>query len=55
LETLAQTVHEIARSKRTVAMCHRCFDILHVGYLRHLEAKVTRGLLLAVQLRLGVT
>lgn len=41
LEELAETVRQIQGAKRTVAMCHGCFDILHSGHLRHFEAART--------------
>lgn len=42
LDQLAVRVREFQRTGRTVAQCHGCFDILHVGHLRHFEA--ARGL-----------
>lgn len=38
LEKLAKVVHQTQGTGLTVAMCHGCFDILHVGHLRHFEA-----------------
>lgn len=38
LEELAETVRRLKERSRTVAMCHGCFDILHFGHIRHLEA-----------------
>lgn len=35
---LARAVHEHQMAGRRVALCHGCFDILHFGHLRHLEA-----------------
>jgi rfaE bifunctional protein nucleotidyltransferase chain/domain len=38
LEDLARMVHHLKDDKKTVALCHGCFDILHIGHLRHFEA-----------------
>ena len=38
LEGLVETVRRVQSAKRSVALCHGCFDILHCGHLRHLEA-----------------
>lgn len=48
LERSAEIVREIQRSRRTVALCHGCFDILHVGHLRHFEAAKSMADLLIV-------
>jgi rfaE bifunctional protein nucleotidyltransferase chain/domain len=37
LEDLALTVHQAQASNKVVAMCHGCFDILHMGHVRHFE------------------
>lgn len=38
LEELVATVRRLQHAQRSVALCHGCFDILHCGHLRHLEA-----------------
>ena len=38
VEGLAETVRRVQDAERSVALCHGCFDILHCGHLRHLEA-----------------
>jgi len=38
VEGLAEAVRRVQSAKRSVALCHGCFDILHCGHLRHLEA-----------------
>ncbi len=38
LEALAEKVRMHQGQSKTVALCHGCFDILHVGHLRHFEA-----------------
>lgn len=38
LTELARLTEELQSGGRTVALCHGCFDILHVGHLRHFEA-----------------
>jgi rfaE bifunctional protein nucleotidyltransferase chain/domain len=35
---LGQLVKELKHQGSVVALCHGCFDILHVGHVRHLEA-----------------
>jgi len=38
LEELAELVLQAKTANKVVAMCHGCFDILHMGHLRHFEA-----------------
>lgn len=38
LTALAGKVRTAQKAGRVVALCHGCFDILHAGHLRHLEA-----------------
>lgn len=38
LRTLADFVREWTGSGKCVGLCHGCFDVLHVGHLRHFEA-----------------
>lgn len=38
LEKLAYNIQEFKKKGLKVGMCHGCFDILHIGHLRHLEA-----------------
>ncbi|NKE73146.1 adenylyltransferase/cytidyltransferase family protein [Candidatus Manganitrophus noduliformans] len=38
LEGLAEMVRRLKEDKKTVALCHGCFDIMHIGHLRHFEA-----------------
>lgn len=38
LEHLARVVYENKKAGREVGLCHGCFDVLHVGHLRHFEA-----------------
>ena len=37
-EELREIVHEKKKNGLVVALCHGCFDILHVGHIRHLMA-----------------
>ena len=37
-EELREIVHEKKQNGLVVALCHGCFDILHVGHIRHLMA-----------------
>ncbi len=37
LEALGAFVRDQQRQTRRVALCHGCFDILHVGHVRHFE------------------
>lgn len=38
LEVLARTVRNLQNEKLSVALCHGCFDILHLGHMLHFEA-----------------
>jgi len=38
LDTLADTVRAHEAAGRRVVLCHGCFDLLHVGHVRYLEA-----------------
>lgn len=38
LERLAEAIRAEQAARRTVALCHGVFDILHTGHLRHFEA-----------------
>lgn len=38
LETLAATLAELKAQGKTVAMCHGCFDLMHLGHIKHFEA-----------------
>ena len=38
MEELVETVRRLQGAQQRVALCHGCFDILHCGHLRHLEA-----------------
>ena len=37
-EDLKEIVHDKKKNGLVVALCHGCFDILHVGHVRHLAA-----------------
>lgn len=38
LEHLSQTTQLLKRQQRKIALCHGCFDLLHIGHLRHMKA-----------------
>jgi len=38
LEELARVVHKAKAAGKVVGLCHGCFDILHIGHVRHLTA-----------------
>ena len=38
LETLAERVRALRRDGRTIVHCHGCFDLMHVGHIKHLQA-----------------
>ncbi len=48
LETLRVRVAEARRAGRTVALANGCFDLLHVGHVRYLEAARAQADLLVV-------
>lgn len=48
LKELSKKVSELKKKKKIVAMCHGCFDILHVGHIRHLEAAKEKADILVV-------
>jgi rfaE bifunctional protein nucleotidyltransferase chain/domain len=37
-EALASIIQDARAAGRTVGLCHGCFDILHIGHVRHLTA-----------------
>lgn len=37
-EELANVVSEARKQGKKVALCHGCFDILHIGHIRHFTA-----------------
>lgn len=43
LDTLAARCDAHRAAGRTVVLCHGCFDLLHVGHVRYLEAARTHG------------
>ena len=38
LEDLAGAVDSLKKEGKTVALCHGCFDLLHLGHIKHFEA-----------------
>jgi rfaE bifunctional protein nucleotidyltransferase chain/domain len=49
-EQLAERVGEERAAGRTIAFANGCFDILHVGHIRYLEAAAREGDVLVVAL-----
>ena len=43
LEALAAAVDEERRSGRTISFANGCFDLLHVGHVRYLQAAAEEG------------
>lgn len=48
LEAIAAGLDVMRRGGKTVVHCHGCFDLLHVGHIRHLQAARRMGDLLIV-------
>lgn len=48
LDELAEIARQARASGRTVALAHGCFDLLHLGHVRHLEEAATHGDMLVV-------
>ena len=48
LEELREVVDEAKAANKVVALCHGCFDILHMGHLRHFESASAMADLLVV-------
>lgn len=38
LNQLGEIIHQLHAENKMVALCHGCFDIVHVGHLRHFES-----------------
>jgi len=38
LDKIAESVQLLQNDRKSVALCHGCFDIIHIGHLRHFEA-----------------
>jgi len=49
-EELVPILNEVRRNGRTIIMANGCFDLLHVGHVRYLEAARALGDLLVVAL-----
>lgn len=41
LEELADVTHSAKENGKIVGLCHGCFDILHIGHVRHFHAAKT--------------
>lgn len=50
LEDVARRLEAPRRDGRKIVHCHGCFDLLHVGHIRHLQAARAMGDLLVVTL-----
>lgn len=48
LDELARLVSEARKTGRKVVMCHGCFDLLHIGHIRHFRQARQMGDLLVV-------
>ncbi len=38
VEALAVSIAELKAQGKTVAMCHGCFDLMHLGHIKHFQA-----------------
>lgn len=50
LEAVAQELDRLRRGGRKVVQCHGCFDLLHIGHIKHLQAARRMGDALVVTL-----
>ncbi|MBW1896261.1 MAG: D-glycero-beta-D-manno-heptose 1-phosphate adenylyltransferase [Deltaproteobacteria bacterium] len=48
LEELAEKVRALRKAGKTIVFTNGCFDLLHVGHVRYLEAAKTEGDILVV-------
>jgi len=48
LEDVARRLPPLRRAGRTIVHCHGCFDLLHIGHIRHLQAARMMGDVLVV-------
>lgn len=49
-EQLCKIIHDQRQKGKTIVMCNGCFDLLHVGHVRYLEAAKLEGDVLVVAL-----
>ncbi|MDW3651067.1 MAG: PfkB family carbohydrate kinase [Bacteroidia bacterium] len=50
LEQLAEIIEQLKGEGKTVMHCHGCFDLLHIGHIKHFEAAKAGGDILIVTL-----
>ena len=50
LHDLARRLEESRRPDLKIVLCHGCFDLMHIGHIRHLQAARAMGSLLVVTL-----
>jgi rfaE bifunctional protein nucleotidyltransferase chain/domain len=43
LEVIAERVDAMKHRGKTIVHCHGCFDLLHIGHIKHLQAARTMG------------
>jgi rfaE bifunctional protein nucleotidyltransferase chain/domain len=48
LEDIARRLQNPRRRGRKIVLCHGCFDLMHIGHIRHLQAARRMGDLLVV-------
>ena len=48
LEDLARRLEPLRRDRCKIVHCHGCFDLLHIGHIRHLQAARAMGDVLVV-------
>lgn len=50
LDSLANVIQKLKDEGKKIALCHGCFDLLHLGHLRHFKEAKSQGDILVVTL-----
>ncbi|NQU83856.1 MAG: adenylyltransferase/cytidyltransferase family protein, partial [Parcubacteria group bacterium] len=50
LDELAEIVHNLKEQGKTVVQCHGCFDLMHLGHIKHFEAAKKLGDILIISI-----
>ena len=48
IDNLAKKIKLLKSKKKTIALCHGVFDLLHIGHIKHLEFAKKSGEILVV-------
>ncbi len=43
LEIIAERLHALRARGKTIVHCHGCFDLMHIGHIKHLQAAKRMG------------